>query len=67
MQPQLESIAGDAMKLLKQEGVKYEKRKLAEYVYGKMFGKKKKKIQQGSGMKGRKKRKTAKRRVDVFT
>ena len=61
-------FAGGAADKMKQAGVNYGKRKLLDYPYREMVDQLEKQQQQGSGMKGvKRKRKAPKRRADIFT
>lgn len=73
-EPELRSISSKALGNLGSAAVNYGKRKAVHDAFGKMFGvdldtlgRKKRRVQKGSGMKGRKKRKTARRRADIFS
>ena len=73
-EPELKAISSKALGRLGNTAVNYGKRKAVNYAFGKMFGvdldrlgRKRKRVQKGSGMKGRKKRKTARRRADIFS
>lgn len=61
-------FAGGAVDKVQQAGINYGKRKLLDYAYGEMADQLERQQQQGSGMKGAKrKRKTPRRRADIFT
>lgn len=73
-EPELRSISSKALGNLGSAAVNYGKRKAVNYAFGKMFGvdldtlgRKRRRVQKGSGMKGRKKRKTARCRADIFS
>ena len=74
-EPELRSISSKALGNYGSAAVNYGKRKAVNYAFGKMFGvdldrlgrKRRRRVQKGSGMKGRKKRKTARRRADIFS
>lgn len=72
-EPELKSITLEALGSLGNTAVNYGKRKAVNYAFGKLFGvdsdrmrngRKRRRVQKGSGMKGRKK---ARRRADIFT
>lgn len=72
-EPELKSITLEALGSLGNTAVNNGKRKAANYAFGKLFGvdsdrmrkgRKRRRVQKGSGIKGRKK---ARRRADIFT
>lgn len=62
------SFAGGAVDKMQQAGINNGKTKLLDYASGEMVDQLERQKQQGSGMKGAKrKRKTPRRRADIFT
>ena len=55
------------MDKMQQAGINYGKRKLLDNAYGEMANQLERQQQQGSGMKGAKRKRKPRRRADIFT